>query len=73
MDGRSFISETETAEAEALEQLRNDPNRSVVVPTQADLDRAEAIFRDIVDEWVSRDPHHAELQAELQTALQALR
>jgi TRAP-type C4-dicarboxylate transport system substrate-binding protein len=62
------------AENEAsLESLKLDPHRNVVVPSPADLARANAVFRAEVDAWSATDPRHRQLLAEAEAELSKIR
>jgi TRAP-type C4-dicarboxylate transport system substrate-binding protein len=57
----------------ALESLKHDPNRQVVVPSPIDLASANAVFKAEVDTWSATDPHHRELLAEAEAELNKIR
>src|SRR5580692_8656747 len=57
----------------SLESLKLDPHRNVVVPSPADLARANAVFRAEVDTWSATDPHHRQLLAEAEAELSKIR
>jgi TRAP-type C4-dicarboxylate transport system substrate-binding protein len=62
------------AENEAsLESLKLDPHRNVVVPSPADLARANTVFRAEVDAWSATDQHHRQLLAEAEAELSKIR
>jgi TRAP-type C4-dicarboxylate transport system substrate-binding protein len=62
------------AENEAsLESLKLDPHRNVVVPSPADLARANAVFRAEVDAWSATDPRHRQLLVEAEAELSKIR
>jgi TRAP-type C4-dicarboxylate transport system substrate-binding protein len=57
----------------ALDSLKQDPNRKVVVPSRIDLTRANAVFKAEVDTWSATDPHHRQLLAEAEAELGKIR
>jgi len=57
----------------ALEQLRSDPKRVLIVTSQTDLDLAQNAFRSVVDKWAAIDPHNREMLEGLQNELAKLR
>jgi TRAP-type C4-dicarboxylate transport system substrate-binding protein len=57
----------------SLESLKQDPNRTVVVPSPADLARANAVFSAEVDTWSAADPRHRQLLAEAEAELYRIR
>jgi TRAP-type C4-dicarboxylate transport system substrate-binding protein len=44
-----------------MEQFKSDPERSVIFPSQRDLDAAQVIFRTVIDEWEAESPRNREL------------
>ena len=66
--------QTYRAENEAaVESLKHDPNRNVVVPLPNDLARAQTVFRAEVDTWSATDPRHEELLAKAEAELNTIR
>ena len=57
----------------ALESLKQDPNRKVVVPSPIDLARANAVFKAEVDTWSATDPRHRQLLAKVEAELKKIR
>jgi TRAP-type C4-dicarboxylate transport system substrate-binding protein len=57
----------------SLESLKQDPNRSVVVPAPADLARASTVFKAEIDTWSATDPRHRRLLAEAEAELNKIR
>jgi TRAP-type C4-dicarboxylate transport system substrate-binding protein len=68
-----YIETYRAANDAALESLKHDPNRNVVVPSPADLSRADAVFRAEVDTWSAADPRHRELLAKAEGQLNIIR
>lgn len=56
-----FADGYEKLNAEEIEQLRVDPRRQVIIPSQLEFDRAQLVFRSVTEEWASRDPHNRAL------------
>ena len=44
-----------------LAQLQADPKHHVIEPSKADVDKAQALFQPVYDEWAKKDPHNPEL------------
>jgi TRAP-type C4-dicarboxylate transport system substrate-binding protein len=44
-----------------LEQLKSDPQRTVVFPSEAEIVVARAAFRTLRGEWADANPHHRQL------------
>lgn len=51
----------EASTAAVMRQLESDPRRRVVVPSKADMQTADAIFKSIVDAYAAGSSHNAEL------------
>jgi TRAP-type C4-dicarboxylate transport system substrate-binding protein len=56
-----FADGYEKANVRAIEQLKSDPRRKVVMPTLPELDRAQVAFKSIVTEWAAKDLHNQDL------------
>jgi TRAP-type C4-dicarboxylate transport system substrate-binding protein len=56
-----FADGYEKSNAQAIEQLKADARRKVVVPTAAELARAHGSFTSVIADWVAKDPHHQKL------------
>jgi TRAP-type C4-dicarboxylate transport system substrate-binding protein len=57
----------------ALESLKQDPNRKVVIPSPVDLAHATAVFKAEVDTWSAADSRHRQLLAEAEAELNKIR
>jgi TRAP-type C4-dicarboxylate transport system substrate-binding protein len=68
-----YIATYEANNEEAIESLKRDPNRKVVVPSASDLDRAHAVFRSEVEAWSAAAPRHRQLLARVEAELGKLR
>jgi TRAP-type transport system periplasmic protein len=44
-----------------MEQLKSDPQRTVVLPTETEIDTARAAFRAVRGEWADASPRHRQL------------
>jgi TRAP-type C4-dicarboxylate transport system substrate-binding protein len=44
-----------------MEQLKSDPKRTVIFPSQSDLDTAQAAFTTVIKKWQAKNPHNIEL------------
>ena len=56
-----FIEVYDRSDIQVLEQLKSDPNRTVVFPSSSDLEIAHAAFASVVAEWAVKSPHDTEL------------
>jgi TRAP-type C4-dicarboxylate transport system substrate-binding protein len=54
-------------------QLNSDPKRTVTVPSQADLETAEAAFRTVIQEWQARNQHNRKLFMAVEAEITKLR
>jgi TRAP-type C4-dicarboxylate transport system substrate-binding protein len=57
----NYIQINETSTDLVMDQLAADPKRTVIVPSTADMQIADAAFKAIVDEFAASNPHNAEL------------
>jgi TRAP-type C4-dicarboxylate transport system substrate-binding protein len=60
-------------DSKAIAELKEDPNRTVVLPSQSDLDRADAAFKAEVEKWRAADPRNGELLAKAEAVLVEIR
>jgi len=56
-----------------MEQLKSDPRRTVIFPSQPDIDTTRATFRTVIKEWQAKDPHNRELLTVVETEITKLR
>jgi TRAP-type C4-dicarboxylate transport system substrate-binding protein len=57
----------------ATTQLKSDPKRTTILPSQTDLDRAQAVSSTQIKEWQAGNPRHTELLAAVGAELGKLR
>jgi TRAP-type C4-dicarboxylate transport system substrate-binding protein len=50
----------EEATTQVMEQLKSNPRRKIIYPSQSDLDAAHRAFSAVIKEWVARDPRNRE-------------
>jgi TRAP-type C4-dicarboxylate transport system substrate-binding protein len=66
----------ETFDAEnklALEQLKSDPKRTMIFPSQPDLATADVAFKAVIARWLAKSPRHRELLTAAEVELQRVR
>ena len=51
----------EDINVKSMEQLKTDPNRKVIFPSQAELPRIQAAFKEVIDEWDAKSPRNRDL------------
>jgi TRAP-type C4-dicarboxylate transport system substrate-binding protein len=68
-----YIANAQTRNDIGLDGLKRDPERKVVVPSQADLAEARAAFDDEVKAWAAADPHHQMLLSKAEAELARVR
>jgi len=68
-----FIQIYDGSDELALEQLRSDPKRHLVLPSSSDFDVAQNVFRAVLADWLDNKPRHQELFAKTETELTRLR
>jgi hypothetical protein len=56
-----FVEYYEAKNVQAMNDLKSDPNRLVIVPPRAELDALQAIFRTAVEKWSAESPRNHEL------------
>jgi TRAP-type transport system periplasmic protein len=56
-----------------MEQFKSDPKRTVIFPSQPDLDTAQVKFRTVIDEWQAENPHNHQLLTAVEMELAKLR
>jgi TRAP-type C4-dicarboxylate transport system substrate-binding protein len=56
-----FVDGDERYNVALMEQLKSDPLRTVIFPSQAEIDVAREAFRAVRNEWAAASPHHRQL------------
>jgi len=57
----------------ALERLRSEPNRTVTIPSEADLRHARAAFGAVIEKWLADDPRNRALLTKAETEIAKIR
>jgi TRAP-type C4-dicarboxylate transport system substrate-binding protein len=68
-----FIDTYEAVESRIMADLKSDPQRRVIIPSQSDLDAAHVAFTAIAHDWASKNARNAELLKMVETELAKLR
>jgi TRAP-type C4-dicarboxylate transport system substrate-binding protein len=68
-----YIQTTEAYDNPILEQLKSDPLRTVIFPSQAELESARAAFRTVIEAWTTQRPHNQELLQQVHAEIAKLR
>jgi TRAP-type C4-dicarboxylate transport system substrate-binding protein len=68
-----YVEAIAAANIAGLETLKRDPNRTVTMPSQPDLQQARDVFTSERKKWAAADPRHAELLAKAETELGKIR
>jgi TRAP-type C4-dicarboxylate transport system substrate-binding protein len=63
----------ESINASSMEKLKSDPKRKVIFPSQADLPRIQAAFKEVIDDWVAKSPRNHELLEMARAEIEKLR
>ena len=63
----------ENTNAKAIEQLKSDPRRTVIFPSQTDLVQIQATFKSVINDWVAQDPHNGVLLSTAEAEIAKLR
>jgi TRAP-type C4-dicarboxylate transport system substrate-binding protein len=69
----SFLRSRDAVGGESIEQLKSNPKRKVIYPSQPDLDTAQAAFQSVIDEWVSKSPDNRKQLELVKTEIAKLR
>jgi len=69
----SFLQSFDAVTSEVMEQLASNSHRTIVHPSQTDLDTANAAFKAFVDEWAARSPHNQQQLEMVQTEVAKMR
>ena len=56
-----FIEARSATENQIIAQLKSDARRKVILPSPSDLEQAEAVFKTVMDDFVSKSAHNREL------------
>jgi TRAP-type C4-dicarboxylate transport system substrate-binding protein len=68
-----YIENAQSRNDIGLDGLKRDPERKVVIPSQADAAEAQAAFDAEVKEWAAADPQHQKLLARAEAELARVR
>jgi TRAP-type C4-dicarboxylate transport system substrate-binding protein len=68
-----FIATYDAENKLAIEQLRSDPNRKMVTPTQADREQAKLAFGAVIERWLSDNPRNRELLTKVDIEISKIR
>ncbi len=68
-----FITTFEAIERPLMEQLKSDPKRKVIFPSQPDRDRAAAAFRAVTEEATNGNPRNREILSAAESEIAKLR
>ena len=63
----------EEINAKSMEQLKSDPKRKVIFPSQTDLVRIQAAFKSVIDDWVAKSPRNRELLSMVEAEITKIR
>jgi TRAP-type C4-dicarboxylate transport system substrate-binding protein len=61
------------AEQRSLDNIKADPQRTVVDPSPADLAAAQSIYRSMITSWARKSAHNRDLLNKLETELASIR
>ena len=68
-----YIDTANAYNAEVLSSLKADSRRKVINPSQSELDKAQAAFVSVMNQWVAKSPRNAELLKLVETEIVNLR
>ena len=68
-----FVDEDEVYNTALIEQLKSDPLRTVIFPSQSEIEVAKEAFRAVRSEWADASPHHRLLLNTVDAEIQKFR
>lgn len=68
-----FIEGRSRLENEMMAQVKSDARRHFVLPSPADMQRAQAVYKTVTDEVIAESPHNGQVLARVRTELSKLR
>ncbi len=70
---KRFIEAYEASDRQVLAQLISDPHRTVIFPSQQDLDTANLAFEAVIADWAAKSPHNRDLLMRVRKEIATLR
>jgi TRAP-type C4-dicarboxylate transport system substrate-binding protein len=70
---KTWIDSITSYNAANLEKLKSNPKNKIVFPSQAEIDKAQALLAPVREEWVAASERHKELKAALDAEIAAVR
>jgi hypothetical protein len=64
-----FIETFDVSDIQAMNDLKSDPNRQLIVPPRSELDTLQAIFQTGFEKWRSESPRNMELWKLVETGI----
>jgi TRAP-type C4-dicarboxylate transport system substrate-binding protein len=68
-----FIESREATELKVMEQLKSDSRRHFILPTQADLDTADAAFKAVIEDVLAKSPRNREIMKAAKSEIAKIR
>lgn len=68
-----YIDEYDATNNPIMEKLKSDPKRTVIFPSQADRDTAQAAFKRVIEGWLAEDPRNPKLLKAVEAEIAKLR
>ncbi len=68
-----YIQGFEAYNTQVLEELKSDPSRKVIFPSQAETDLASQVFKGVRAEWAQASPHNRQLLNAVELELRQVR
>jgi TRAP-type transport system periplasmic protein len=68
-----FVEYYDANNVQAMNDLRSDPNRQLIMPPRAELDALQAIFRTALEKWSEESPRNHELLKLVETEIAKVR
>jgi TRAP-type C4-dicarboxylate transport system substrate-binding protein len=68
-----FIETYDANNVQAMNDLKSDPNRRVIVPARSELDTLQATFQTVFEQWRKETPRNLQLQKLVETEIAKVR
>jgi TRAP-type C4-dicarboxylate transport system substrate-binding protein len=68
-----FVESYDANNVQAMNDLRSDANRQLIMPPRSELDALQAIFQTVFEKWRKESPRNAELLTRVETEIAKVR
>src|SRR6202035_5055486 len=71
--GAHFVETYDANNVQAMNDLKSDPNRQVIVPPRSELDTLQTTFRAVFEQWRKESPRNSQLLTLVETEIAKVR